>query len=115
MASPILVMGHKNPDNDAISSAVGYAWLKNEIARRDGSDDVFEPVRLGPLPAETAYIFEKYGVEAPRAISNVCARVRDVMTADPISIAHDAPLIEAGRSLRGPNVRSLVVTNDDGS
>lgn len=115
MASPILVMGHKNPDNDAISSAVGYAWLKNEIARRDGSDDVFEPVRLGPLPAETAYIFEKYGVEAPRAISNVCARVRDVMTADPISIAHDAPLIEAGRSLRRHNVRSLVVTNDDGS
>lgn len=108
-------MGHKNPDNDAISAAVGYAWLKNEIAHRDGLDETYEPIRLGPLPAETAYIFEKYGIEVPRALSNVCVRVRDVMTGNPISIAHDAPLIEAGRSLRKHNVRSLVVTNDDGS
>ncbi len=34
MSAPIIVVGHKNPDNDAISSAVGYAYLKNELARR---------------------------------------------------------------------------------
>ena len=34
MSAPIIVVGHKNPDNDSISSAVGYAYLKNELARR---------------------------------------------------------------------------------
>ena len=34
--SSIIVVGHKNPDNDAISAAVGYAYLKNELARRAG-------------------------------------------------------------------------------
>ena len=29
MAAPILVFGHKNPDNDAVSAAVGYGYLKN--------------------------------------------------------------------------------------
>lgn len=53
MAAPILVFGHKNPDNDAISAAVGYAYLKNELAKRAGSDAVYEACRLGGLPPET--------------------------------------------------------------
>ncbi|WP_455779778.1 DHH family phosphoesterase, partial [Gordonibacter pamelaeae] len=35
-AAPIIVVGHKNPDNDSICAAVGYASLKNELARRTG-------------------------------------------------------------------------------
>ncbi len=36
MPKPVIVVGHKNPDNDSISAAVGYAHLKNELARRKG-------------------------------------------------------------------------------
>jgi len=57
MATPILVVGHKNPDNDAICAAIGYAWLKNELAAREVEDGeeppVYMPARLGPLPPET--------------------------------------------------------------
>ena len=28
MSSKILVVGHRNPDNDSIAAAVGYAHLK---------------------------------------------------------------------------------------
>ena len=38
MASPILVFGHKNPDNDAICAAIGYACLKNDLARKNGEE-----------------------------------------------------------------------------
>ena len=31
---PVIVVGHKNPDNDAISAAYAYAYLKNELERR---------------------------------------------------------------------------------
>ena len=70
MAAPILVFGHKNPDNDAISAAVGYAYLKNELAKRAGSDAVYEACRLGGLPPETEWILGENGIEAPRLIES---------------------------------------------
>lgn len=117
MASPVIVVGHRNPDNDSICAAVGYAYLKNEIAKRDGTADKVEyiPARLGPLPPESAWILETNGIPAPRKLPHVHARVCDVMTPDPESIRHDASMLEAGRRLRQLNVRSLVVENDDGT
>lgn len=119
MSAPIIVVGHKNPDNDSICAAVGYAYLKNELARREAGDgepdQVYVPARLGPLPPESAWILEKNGIPAPEIVGHLHARVSDVMTANPISISHDATLLEAGRLLRQHNVRALVVTNDDGT
>jgi len=115
---PIIVVGHKNPDNDAISAAIGYAYLKNELAKRDAADgaepQVYVPARLGPLPPETAGVLEKWGVQPPMVINNVFARVSDVMTPDVITIASDATLIEAGRILRKHNIQAVVVIDADG-
>ena len=114
MAAPVLVMGHKNPDNDAISSPIAYAYLKNAIAKRDGIDKTYEAVRLGPLPPETAWVIETYGLQDPPAISNVHVRVSDVMTHSPISISAADTLLTAGRVLRKHNVRALVVNDEQG-
>lgn len=119
MPAPIIVVGHKNPDNDSISSAVGYAHLKNELARREAQGgepaQVYVPARLGPLPPESTWVLEQNGIPAPEIVGHVHARVVDVMTPNPISISHDATLLAAGRLLRQHNVRALVVTNDDGT
>ncbi|MCL2806600.1 MAG: putative manganese-dependent inorganic diphosphatase [Coriobacteriia bacterium] len=120
MTSPVVVVGHQNPDNDSISSAVAYAYLSNELeARKLEANPAYKPlahlaVRLGPMPPESTWILESNGFAIPTLISHVCARVLDVMTPNPISIAHSAPLIDAGRMLRQNNLRSLVVTDDDG-
>ncbi len=71
MAAPILVFGHKNPDNDAISAAIGYAYLKNELARRAGEEAVCEACRLGALPPETEWVLSEHGIETPRLIESV--------------------------------------------
>lgn len=119
MAAPIIVVGHKNPDNDAICAAVGYAWLKNEITRLAALKGVeypsYAPARLGPLPPETAGVFEKWGIEAPQVVNNLHARVSDVMTPDPLCINGEDKILEAGRILRKHNIQALVVTNDDGT
>ena len=119
MASPVIVVGHKNPDNDAICSAVGYAYLRSELAKREaartGEEPVaYVPMRLGPLPPETAQVLADNGIAAPEVLSHVHARVSDVMSQNPISIRHDATLLEAGRLLRTHNIRALVVTDDEG-
>lgn len=121
MAAPVVVVGHQNPDNDSICAAIGYAYLKNELEkRRQEVDPGYQPrtfiaARLGPMPPESSWLIDTYKLEAPKSINHVHARVLDVMTSDPISISHDATLLEAGRMLRKHNVRALVVTEDDGS
>lgn len=105
-------MGHKHPDNDCIAASVAYAYLKNAIARRDGIDRTYKAVRLGPLPAESAWVIDAYGLEVPEVAAHVHARVGDVMTSDPIGVDHDATLLQAGRLLRQHNLRALVVTEE---
>ena len=114
MPTPVLVVGHKNPDNDSISAAVGYAHLKNEMAKRAGRTDevVYIPARLGPLPPESEWVLSESGLEPPRVITHVHVRLGDVMTENPVSISTEAPMLEAGRLLRKHNVRSLVVKDD---
>ncbi len=63
----IYVVGHKNPDNDSIMAAYTYANLKNMT----DADNEYIPVRLGQLPAESAMIFEEYGIDAPALIEQV--------------------------------------------
>lgn len=136
MTEPVIVVGHKNPDNDSICSAIAYAHLKNELLARSDSaasklDNFLDgdlprtalkhaelsyiPARLGALPPETEAMLKKYHVDAPLAIAHVHARVADVMTSNPLAIQHSASILEAGRLLRQYKVKSLIVTNDDGS
>lgn len=120
MTVPILVMGHKHPDNDAISAAVGYAYLKNELEKKhleahpEDEPRLYIPVRLGSMPEESSAVMAKYGIEPPSYISHVHARVLDVMTRNLISITEDSTLLKAGRLLRKHNIRALVVVDEDG-
>jgi len=107
---PILVFGHKNPDNDSVCSAVGYAHLKNVT----DPDNVYLPARLGPLPVETAWVLQRFGVDAPAEIEHVHTRVRDVMTERVITIAPEQPMLDAGRLMREHDVRALPVVSEEG-
>ena len=52
MATPIMVVGHRNPDNDSICAAIGYAHLKNALAERAGKADevAYVAARQGAVP-----------------------------------------------------------------
>lgn len=63
--SKVLVFGHKNPDTDTITSAITYAYLKQQV----GVDA--EPVRLGEANNETKYALEKFGFDLPKLIESV--------------------------------------------
>ena len=59
--SKILVLGHQNPDSDAIGSSVAFAYLAKEAYGLDT-----EAVALGTPNEETAFVLNYFGVEAPR-------------------------------------------------
>ena len=56
---PVYVVGHKNPDTDAIVSAVAYARLKNAL----GMNAVAS--RIGSVAPETEYLLERFKFEDP--------------------------------------------------
>lgn len=107
---PILVFGHRNPDNDSICSAVAYAHLKNQT----DPEGVYVPARLGPLPPETAWAFERFGVTPPDLVEHVHTRVRDVMTADPVTVGPGESMLVAGTLMREHGVRALPVVDEAG-
>lgn len=107
---PVLVFGHRNPDNDSICSAVAYAHLKNVT----DPDNTYVPARLGPVPAETAWVFERFGATLPDEIAHVHTRVRDVMTDGAVTISPGDPMLTAGRSMREHDVRALPVVGPGG-
>lgn len=74
--SKVLVFGHKNPDTDTVTSALVYAYLKQQL----GVDA--EAVRLGDINNETAFALEKFNFEAPRAVETVANEVSEVILVD---------------------------------
>lgn len=120
MPKKVYVMGHKNPDNDSICSAVAYAYLKNETSKnalKEGKEIEYEyePVRLGPMPPETEWLFKKYKIPVPRAIRHVYGRVRDVMTREIACVREDETVMLAGRRMRKNKVKALVVIDKNGN
>ncbi|MFS0690977.1 manganese-dependent inorganic pyrophosphatase [Sporosarcina sp. 179-K 8C2 HS] len=72
----VLVFGHKNPDTDSITSAISYAYLKQQL----GMDA--EAVRLGSISGETAFALGQFGFEAPRLIEKAAPEAQQVILVD---------------------------------
>lgn len=102
---PVLVFGHRNPDSDSICAAVAYAHLRNRLD--DGH--VYVPVRLGDVPAETAWLLSRFGVAVPDLVEHVRLRVRDAMSPEVVTVGLDEPLLQVGRLMRDRDIRAVPV------
>src|SRR5207237_6846573 len=72
--SEVLVIGHRNPDTDAICSAIGYA----EFKRRAGMPNAV-PARCGDTNERIDFVLQTFGMPAPKFVADVSPKVRDVM------------------------------------
>src|SRR6476660_5778889 len=88
--SEVIVIGHRNPDTDAICSALGYA----EFKRRTGMDNAIA-ARCGDTNDRIDFVLKSFGVPPPRFIADVAPKVRDVMTEDVVCVSPDAIAAEA--------------------
>ena len=109
MKHTTFVCGHRNPDTDAIVSAISYASLCNMLGEND-----YIPTRLGSVNDETAFLLREFGFPAPRPIYTVRTQVRDVEFDRPprlgasVSVSHAWSLMQ-----EHPNFSALPVTNED--
>ena len=86
---PIYVVGHRNPDTDSVTSAIGYAWLLRERDKLDA-----QAARAGQINPQTAFALRTFDVDLPSLLSDASPRFGSVTRAiEPLT--PDRPLQEA--------------------
>jgi manganese-dependent inorganic pyrophosphatase len=107
--SEIFVIGHRNPDTDAICSAIGYA----EFKRRTGMTQAVA-ARCGDTNDRINFVLKFFGVPSPRFIADVSPKVRDVMQPEVLSVTPDATAAEALGLMDQRDIRVLPVLDAKG-
>jgi manganese-dependent inorganic pyrophosphatase len=106
--SEILVIGHRNPDTDAICSAIGYA----EFKRRTGMPEAIA-ARCGDTNDRIDFVLRTFGVAAPKFIADVSPKVSDVMQRRILSVRPDSTAADALQLMDEKNLRILPVMDGE--
>ncbi|MFP4283037.1 MAG: putative manganese-dependent inorganic diphosphatase [Opitutales bacterium] len=108
MEDRIYVIGHRNPDADAICSAIGYAAYKQATGH-----PAYEAARCGNSNARIDSILDRFHIPLPRFVGDVTPRVRDIMSTDLKLVRTDSICAEALELIDHYDVRSLPVVGSD--
>src|SRR6195952_579276 len=103
-ANPTYIIGHKNPDADAICSAIAYAAFKEAKGEKG-----YVAARCGNSNARIDTILQRFHQPLPVYLSDVTPRVRDVMVSNVITIGQNATCAEALELIDQNDVRVLPV------
>jgi len=101
------IIGHKNPDADAVCSAIAYANLKVLQGHRG-----YIPARCGNTNARIDTILTKFNQPTPLFLGDVSPRVKDIMQTDIVKVREGATISEALELIDEHDVRVLPVVDD---
>ncbi|HKB89115.1 MAG TPA: putative manganese-dependent inorganic diphosphatase [Opitutaceae bacterium] len=102
------IVGHKNPDADAICSAIAYAAFKEARGEKG-----YIAARCGNSNARIDTILGRFRQPLPYYISDVTPRVRDVMIRDVVTVNKSATCAEALELIDRHDVRLLPVVDEE--
>ena len=104
----IYVIGHKNPDTDSICSAIAYADLRQKV-----TGQVHEAKRAGHVNDETVYVLDRFGVEAPKLLTDVRLQVRDLDIHEMQGLKPNASIRDTWERMRQEQAKTLPIVKDD--
>jgi manganese-dependent inorganic pyrophosphatase len=108
---PFYVIGHKNPDTDAVCSAIGHAAL----LRASGQEPTAIAARCGDVSQRTKWVLEKAGMEAPLLLTDARTTAGMICRRDVISVQPSDTFLTAYNRMLTASIRCVPVMNDDGS
>jgi manganese-dependent inorganic pyrophosphatase len=103
-----LVFGHRNPDTDAICSAIAYADLLRRTTRPDAV-----ACCCGPPNKRTEYVLERAGLAAPRIVMDVRPQVEDVCRREVVTAAFGDAFHDVWQRMKEGDLRALPVVDAD--
>ena len=104
----VLVFGHRNPDTDAICSAIAYADLLQQTTRPDAV-----AACCGPPNQRTEYVLKRAGLAAPKIVMDVRPQVEDVCRREIVTASFGEAFQEAYERMRKFDLRAIPVVDAD--
>ncbi len=105
---PYYVVGHRNPDTDAICAAIGYADL---LQRKGHSDAV--AARCGKVPARTEWVLEQAGMKKPKLLDNIRATAEMICRKEVVKVNENDTFLSTYQLMVEKGVRSVPVVNSE--
>lgn len=105
----VYVFGHRNPDTDAICSALAYADLLQQTTRPDAV-----AACCGPANARTEFALRTAGIAAPRIIMDVRPEIRDVCRKEVVTACADEVFFEVYQRLTQHKLRAIPIVSREG-
>ncbi|HBR95250.1 MAG TPA: putative manganese-dependent inorganic diphosphatase [Opitutae bacterium] len=109
MSDPIYIFGHKNPDADAICSALAYEAFKHAIGQTE-----YVAARCGNSNARIDAILERFQTPLPRFIGDVTPRLGNIMQPKALTVTRQSTCAEALELIDKYDVRALPVVDENG-
>lgn len=107
---PLYVIGHRNPDTDAICAAIGNA----AYLRQNGYPEALA-ARCGHMPRRTEWVLEKAGIPKPVYLRSVYPTAGSLCKRSIISVTPSHNFLDAYRMMEQGGLLSLPVLNEDDS
>ena len=104
----LLVFGHRNPDTDAICSAIAYA----DLLRQTGQPDALAAC-CGAPNKRTEYVLNTAGIAAPKIIMDVRPEVEDICRKETITASFGDAFFEAYRRMQEWDLRAIPVVDTE--
>jgi manganese-dependent inorganic pyrophosphatase len=108
-AETIHVIGHRNPDTDAICAAIGYAAFL-----RASRDVDARPACCGEINVRTNWVLSEAGVEAPRLLMDVRPTAASVCRREVVTACQDETFLSVYRKMVEHGFRGIPVVNHEG-
>jgi len=105
---PLYVIGHRNPDTDAICAAIGYA----DLLRRKGCRDAVA-ARCGKVPTRTEWVLELAGMKKPLLLDDIRATAEMICRKEVVKVNENDTFISTYQLMVDSGVRSIPVVNSE--
>ena len=105
------VIGHKNPDTDAICSAIGHAAL----LRASGEESEAIAARCGEISQRTKWVLDKAEMDAPLLMTDARTTAGMACRKNVISVLPSDTFLTAYNRMSEASIRCVPVVKEDGS
>lgn len=100
----VLVFGHRNPDTDAICSAIAYADLLQQTTRPDAI-----AACCGTPNKRTEYVLKRANVAPPRIVMDVRPEVEDVCRREVVTAQFGDVFYQVYQQMKDQDVRAIPI------
>ena len=103
----VFVFGHRNPDTDAICSAIGYADFLRRTTRPDAV-----AACCGPPNQRTEFALKKAGIQHPRIIMDIRPEIEDVCRQHVVFARQSDVFYEVYQKMKDHELRAIPILDD---